>query len=186
MQTLLLLQIRAAVEEARPFQAEYAALAASGPDPELASAVEPLAGPARSGIASRTVLSKRLTELAGRVANATEPAAEPDWGAQALARIRGLVTIRRIEGASQTGPEAAVSAAQTALVRGDLAEAVKSLEALTGANAEAAQPWLKMARERLSVERALARIEQLMTARLGSGSAAPAAVPPDTAAKSPS
>jgi hypothetical protein len=186
MQTLLLLQIREAVDQGRPFQAEYAGLAASGLDPELASAVEPLAGPARNGVASRAVLSKRLAELAGRVANATEPAAEPDWGAQTLARIRGLVTIRRIEGASQTGPEAAVSAAQTALARDDLAEAVKTLEALTGANAEAARPWLGMARERLSAERALDRIQQLLTARLGSGSAAPAAVPPEPAAKSPS
>ena len=86
------------------------------------------------------------------------------------------MTIRRIGGASQTGPEAAVSAAQASLDRGDLAGAVAALESLTGAAAEAARPWLKMARERLSVERALDRLQQVLTARLGGGS--PSAPPP--------
>ena len=186
MQTLLLLQIREAVEQARPFQAEYSAFKALDDDPRLAAAAEPLAGAARNGVASRAVLSKRLSELAGQIATATEPPADSDWGAQALARIRGLVTIRRIDGASQTGPEAAVGTAQAALARGDLAGAVTALEALTGASADAARPWLQMARERLSVEQALDQVQQVLTARLGSERTAPGAIPPPAAVKSPS
>jgi hypothetical protein len=179
-QALLLLQMREAVEQARPFPAEYTAFKALAEDPQIAAVAEPLAGAARNGVASRTVLNKRLNELAGQIATAAEPAAESDWAAQALARIRGLVTIRRIDGASQTGPEAAVGAAQAALARGDLAGAVTALEGLTGASANAARPWLEMARERLSVERALDQLQQHLIARLGGDGAAPtpAAQPP--------
>jgi hypothetical protein len=183
--SLLLLQMREAVEQGRPFPAEYGAFKSLSRDTELASAAEPLAEPARNGVASRAVLSKRLAELAGPVATAAEPAGEADWGTQALARLRSLVTIRRIEGAAQTGPEAAVSAAQTALARGDLAGAVALLEPLSGANADAARPWLRMARERLSAERALDRLQELLTVRLGGTPLAPAAAPAGAPANTP-
>ena len=184
---MVLLQMREAVDQARPFPAEYSAFKALARDPDLMANAEPLAEAAQSGVPSRAVLSKRLSELAGRVATATEPPPESDWGAQALARLRGLVTIRRIDGAPQTGPEAAVSAAQAALARGDLADAVAALDPLTGANAEAARPWLRMARERLAVETALDRLQQLLGARLGSTRAAPAALPAEPAkARAPS
>jgi hypothetical protein len=174
---LVLLQMREAVEQARPFPAEYSTFKALAGDRDLSAASEPLAEAARNGVASRAVLGKRLAELAGQVATATEPPAGSDWGAQALARLRALVTIRRIEGASQTGPEAAVSAAQTELARGDLPGAVAALDRLTGGNAETARPWLRLARERLAVETALDRLQELLGARLGSTPAAPAAVP---------
>jgi hypothetical protein len=180
---MVLLQIREAVDQARPFPAEYNALKALAQDPDLVASAEPLAETAQSGVPSRAVLSKRLSELAGQVATATEPPPESDWGAQTLARLRALVTIRRIDGASQTGPEAAVSGAQAALARGDLAGAVAVLDPLTGANAEAARSWLRMARERLAVETALDRLRQLLGARLGSSRAAPVAVPAEPSAK---
>ena len=175
---LLLTQMREAVEQARPFATEYNAFTALAHDPDLAAAARPLAEAARNGLASRAVLGKRLAELAGRIATASEPAAEPDLGQQVLAHLRGLVTIRRIDGSSQTGPEAAVSTAQAALARGDLAGAVAALDVLTGANAEAARPWLQMARERLFVEAALDHLQELVTVRLGSAPPAHPASPP--------
>jgi len=177
MLALLLGQMREAIEQARPFPAEFNAFVSLARNSDLASAAEPLAEPARNGVASRAVLVRRLAELAGRMAVASEPAGESDWGAQTLARLRGLVTIRRIEGPSQTGSEAAVSAAQTALARGDLAGALAALDPLTGANAEAARPWMRMAKERLAAEAALDRLQELLTARLGSAPAPPPAPP---------
>jgi hypothetical protein len=100
-----LLQMREAVEAARPFPAAYDTFMALARDrPDLVAAAEPLAEPARAGVAGRAALGKRLMELAPRIVSATEPPAEGDWGAQALARLRALVTIRRIDGAPQTGP----------------------------------------------------------------------------------
>ena len=175
---LLLTQMREAVEQARPFATEYNAFTTLAHDPDLAAAARPLAEAARNGVASRAVLGKRLAELAGRIATASEPAAEPDLGQQVLAHLRSLVTIRRIDGSSQTGPEAAVSTAQTALARGDLAGAVAALDVLTGANAETARPWLQMARERLALEAALDHLQELVTVRLGSAPPAHPASPP--------
>jgi hypothetical protein len=165
---LTLLRIREAVEVARPFAAEYDAFVAlAQARPEIAAAAAPLAEPAKSGVASRTVLIARLHALAGAIATAEAPPTEADWGDKVLARLRGLVTIRRIDGAGQSEPEAAVSSAERTLRGGDLAAAVAALDHLAGPPAEAARPWLQMARQRLAVEAALHRVEELLTARLG-------------------
>jgi hypothetical protein len=182
---LLLVQMREAVEQARLFPAEYSAFATLARDPALKAAAEPLADAARNGVPGRAVLGTRLAELAGRVATPNEPAAESDWGQKVLAHLRGLVRIRRIDGAAQTGPEASVSAAQIALARGNLAEAVAALDPLAGANAEAAGPWMRMARERLAVEAALDHLQQLLTVRLGSASPAHPASSPEAPHEQP-
>jgi hypothetical protein len=169
-----LLQMREAVEQARPFPAEYAAFIALAHDqPDLVAAAEPLAHAAQDGVPGRLALSRRLSELAGRIASPAPPSAA-GWGAQALARLRALVTIRRVDGASPNGPEAAVSDAERALARGDLGDAVAELDRLTSANAEAAAPWLQMARQRLVVETALAHLQELLVARLTRPSETPA------------
>jgi hypothetical protein len=179
MLTLLLGQMREAVEQARPFPTEFNAFIRLAGGSELAAAAEPLAAPARNGVASHAVLTKRLADLAGQIAAANEPAGEPGWGSQILARLRGLVTIRRLNnGSLQSGPEAAVTVAQAALARNDLAGAVAALEPLTGPTADAARPWLQMARERLTVEGALDHLQELLTARLGSPPGAPVSAPP--------
>jgi hypothetical protein len=165
---LTLLRIREAIEVARPFAAEYDAFAAlARARPEIAAAVAPLAEPAKNGVASRAVLVQRLHALAGTIATAEAPPADDDWSERAWARLRGLVTIRRVDGGGQSAPEAAVSAAERALTAGDLAAAVNGLDPLTGPAAEAARPWLQMARQRLAVEEALHQVEGLLVARLG-------------------
>ncbi len=181
MLALLLGQMREAIEQARPFPTEFDAFTRLAQGSDLAVAAQPLAEPARNGVASRAVLVKDLAELAGRMAVASEPEAKSDWREQTLARLRGLVTIRRIDGSSHTGSDGgsngAVGTAQAALARGDLAGAVAALEPLTGAEAEAARPWLLMARERLAAEKALDHVQALLTQRLGTPSAAPGAAP---------
>jgi hypothetical protein len=174
---LLLGQMREAIEQARPFPAEFDAFIKLARGSDLAAAAGPLAEPARNGVANRAVLVKGLAELAGRTTAASEPAAKSDWREQTLARLRGLVTIRRIDGSSHTGSDGAVGAAQAALARGDLAGAVAALEPLTGADAEAARPWLLMARERLAAEAALDHVQELLTERLGSPPTTPGAAP---------
>jgi hypothetical protein len=177
MMALLLGQMREAIEQARPFPAEFGAFIKLARGSDLAAGAQPLAEPARNGVASRAVLVKGLAELAGRMA-ASDPAVKSDWREQTLARLRGLVTIRRIDDSSHTGSNGAVGAAQAALARGDLAGAVAALEPLTGADAEAARPWLLMARELLAAETALDHVQELLTERLGgSPAAAPAKVP---------
>jgi hypothetical protein len=161
-----------------------------------------LAEPAKTGVAGRAVLAKRLRELAGAIATAKAPEKTPasapadadggpasDWVDQALIRLRGLVTVRRVDGAAprQPGgrPETAVNAAELALAGGDLEGAVDALDTLAGPSAEAAGPWLRMARERLAVEAVLNRAEALLVARLGTAKA-PATAPVNDPATVPS
>jgi len=173
---LALLQIRYAVEAGRPFAAAYEALVALvQARPEIAAATAPLAEPATAGLPGRPVLANRLRELSDAIATADAStdtnAAVPDWADQAWRRLSGLVTIRRIDGAGPGrpggGPADAVKAAQSALAGGDLEGAVGALDGLTGAPAEIARPWLRMAKERLAAEAALQKIEALLVARLG-------------------
>jgi hypothetical protein len=172
---LALLQVRAALDAGRPFVAEYEALAAlASIRPELAAAVAPLAEPAKTGAASRPVLATRLRELAGAIAAARPAPAGGGWGEEALAQLRRLVTIRRIGAAAPSGSaEAAVDTAERALAGGDLDGAVAALDGLAGAPAEAAAPWLRMARQRLAAENAVRRAQALLAT--GLGNAAPAA-----------
>ena len=165
---LVLLQIREAVDVGRPFDTEYQALVALAHDhPDIAAAAAPLAEPAASGVASRAVLAERLRQLAPQIATA-KPPPKATWKSQIVARLRALVTIRRIDdGAGQTPVEAAVETAQRDLAGGDLAGAVAALSALSGPNEAAAAPWLKMAKARLAVEAALRQTEAALTAALG-------------------
>ena len=179
---LALLEMREAVVSARPFPAEFQAfkeLAAH--DPDLAAATQPLADAARDGVASQAVLRQRLDEIADRIATAKTPAVKPKWWEQAIDRLRSLVTIRQIDGTAKAGPDAAVEAAQSDVAQGNLKGAVAALSKLTGANAEAAQPWLDQARQRLAAEAALMHLQDLLSARLS----APAAASPAVTAPAP-
>ena len=175
---LVVLQIGDAVRAARPFAAEYdtfVALARSRPD--LAAAAQPLAGAAKAGLASRAVLAAGLRALDDKIATVSSPApAADDWRGRIVARLRSLVTIRRVDGGDETPAQAAVGKAEKALAGGDLAGAVAALQPLTGNDADAAKPWLQMAAARLQAEHALREIATLLAAHLGAPAAA--AAPP--------
>ena len=186
---LAVLQMREAVEAGQPFAAVYSAFKGyARDDTALIAGAAPLADAARDGVASGIVLRRGLTDLGAQIAAAKPPATDSTWWQQALDRMRGLVTIRRIGGAADSGPQAAVGAARSALAGGDLAAAISALGPLKGADAEAARPWLRMARERLAAEAALAHLQDLLAARLGAASTPASAAPapsPATPAPSP-
>jgi hypothetical protein len=164
---LALLQIRGAIEVGRPFEAEYQALVVLARDhPDIAAAAAPLADAAQSGVASRAVLTERLRQLAPQIATARPPP-RATLKSQIVARLRSLVTIRRIEGADETPAEVAVGEAQHDMAAGDLAGAVAALDKLDGPAAAAAEPWLKMAKARLAVDASLRQVQAALTASLG-------------------
>jgi len=179
-----LLQLREAVEQARGFAPELSAFTALAHDrPDLIAATQPLAEAARDGVTGRLALAKGLAEVAGHIASAAAVPPEADWEAHALARLRSLVTIRRIEGAPQSEPEAAVRAAEVAVGRGDLGDAVAQLDRLAGANAEAAGPWLRIARRRLAAETALTQLQELLVVDFGHVRGTPGRAPAEAPEK---
>jgi hypothetical protein len=171
---LAIMQIRDAVAAGLPFAAPYETLAALGrSQPDIAQAARPLADAANSGVPTRAALAAGLRRLAADiVTEKPPPAATSGWTGAILARLRGLVRIRRVDGAgTASGPAAVIGAAQQRLARGDLSGAVAALDDLAGARAAAA-PWLHDARRRLAVEAALRQVEAAATARLGAAALA--------------
>jgi hypothetical protein len=180
-----LLQMREAVEVARPFATEYDAFIALAHDrPDLIAAAQPLAGLARAGVASNAVLSERLGQLSGRIVPAVAPSADSDLQTQAWAWLHSLVTVRRIAAASETGQEPAMNVAEDALVRGDLRGAVSALQTLPGPQSGALQSWLQTAQQRVAAEATVAHLQELLVARLSTPPEAPQGAPTEVPAKS--
>jgi hypothetical protein len=113
------------------------------------------------------MLAARFDGVAEAIVRAERVPPGAGWWERLWARISSLVTVRR-SGADAEGPSAdAVAARAEAKVKtGDLAGAVAELDALTGAPAEAARPWLDQAKARLAADAALDRLLALALTRL--------------------
>jgi len=169
-------QLREALRGSRPFAAELETVQSLAADrPGYGEALAPLVPLAARGVPTREALTLRfapLAQLAARAAIAPEGAG---WLDHTLARLSGLVTIRRTgEDESDTRPTAAIARAESRLELGDLAGAVDALDALAGAPAQVLAEWLADARARLAVERAAAALTTQALADLGTVAAGPA------------
>jgi uroporphyrinogen-III synthase len=153
-----------AVASSRPFAAELASVEALGQNRKgWATALQPLEAAAKAGLPSAAVLAQRFSsDVAPAIlrAEATAPSDQQSLGDAVLARLRGLIIIRRVDGGGTgTNPtDQAVAQAQAALDKSDLAGAVQALHALSGAAATAAQPWLTDAQTRLDAEQTIAQL----------------------------
>lgn len=163
-------QLRRAIATSRPYEVELASATALARErPEAAAALRPLEARASQGLPSLAVLAERLEQLAPALANPEATAsAESDWRSAMLARIKGLVSVRRIgarAAAEGGGTEAAVAEAEVALKGSDLAGAVAAIRKLDGAAAETARPWLADAEARLQAETAIASLDSALARR---------------------
>lgn len=164
-----------AVASSRPFAAELASVEALGQSRSgWAAALQPLDPVAKTGIPSTAVLAQRFTsDVAPAIlrAEAASPTGKKSLGEAMLARLRGLIVIRRIDshGVGTNPTDQAVAAAQAALDKDDLTGAVKALDALSGAPAAAAQPWLADAEQRLAAEQTIAKLTQDLAGDLAAG-----------------
>lgn len=164
-----------AVAGSRPFAAELASVEALGQSRNgWAAALQPLEGPAKAGIPSTAVLAQRFSsDVAPAIlrAEAAAPTAKQSLGEAMLARLRGLIVIRRVDsnGTGTSPTDRAVAQAQAALNASDLAGAVKALSTLSGAPADAAKPWLADAQQRLDAEQTIAKLSRDLAGDLAAG-----------------
>lgn len=164
-----------AVASSRPFAAELASVEALGQNRSgWAAALRPLEPVAKTGIPSTAVLAQRFSsDVAPAIlrAEAVAPTGKKSLGEAMLARLRGLVVIRRVDssGVGTSPTDKAVAAAQAALDKDDLTGAVKALDALSGAPAAAAQPWLADAEQRLAAEQTIAKLSQDLAGDMAAG-----------------
>jgi hypothetical protein len=170
---LAVAQLRAVLGGSGPYEAALAALEAvaaggdGGNDAGVAAALAVLTPNAGTGIASPRRLRDRFTPLAEAILRAVIAPPGDSWMSRTLARLSGLVSVRRIGGdvAGDTA-EAIVARAEAHLEAGDLAAAVAEVAALDGPAAEAAAGWLGQARDRIAADQALATLDAIAIAAL--------------------
>ena len=165
-------QLSDAVGGGGSFSAEFQALKATvGTDAEMVEAVAALEPHAASGTPTVADLTNRFSTAAADIVRAEAALHGDGWMEQAVNRVTSLVSIRRTgtRAAAAGGVEAAVARAEELLGGGDLAGAVDALSGLEGPAVDAAAGWLKDARSRLAVEKAVAAL-QVRAVALVSGS----------------
>jgi len=153
--------IQDALAAGRGFDAPLARVAQlDGQDAAIAEAVADLQPYAVGGLVTRAALIRRFNASSAEMHAAL--AGEGNWIEDSIGRITSLVSVR------QTGESAdrpAVSRAEGALSRGDLAGAVAALSEIEGDSAAAAK-WLGDANARLQAEAAVATLRAAVTERL--------------------
>jgi len=155
-------QLEAALDSGQPYASQLGAVRRlSVDDPELKTILDQLEEHADEGVPPMAELRVRFEDTALAVAQAAQSNVSGGWLDQAWARLRSLVTVRPIGGdVPGDSPEAHVARAEARLDEGDLAGAVNEMQALDGAAAEAAAPWLSGAQARVAADTAIERLRE--------------------------
>jgi len=157
--------LRAAVSDGRPYAAELDTIGTLAPS---VGDLGVLPAHAETGIPTVPELARSFATASDHALEAAAPAAGGSLVDNLLASAQSLVKIRRLDDApASDGPAATLARAKTALDRGDLAAAVKDIEALDGATREAFSAWLGQARARLGADQTLTRLEGVLLVSLG-------------------
>jgi hypothetical protein len=163
--------IRDAVARGAPFGRELAALEAGGADPALVTQLKPFAA---AGAPQAPALATAFAPLAAQLARVPDPGSSAGVMDRVTALIGGAVRIRPIGEAAGEKPGAVGARAEAALKRGDLAVALKDLEALPAEARAPVQPFVDRLRARVAAGQAAdtlvaAAVEQVIAATASSG-----------------
>ncbi len=153
---LALAELVDATRSSRPFPRELAALRAAAPElPELAA----LSRLAETGAPSRTALAASFQDYATlAVRRARKPPEGADVGERIAYTLSKVVTVRRIDETTGTGPDAVIARAEAALAEGEVIAALKALDSLPPKAREALAPWRLGAERRAEIEREVAAL----------------------------
>jgi hypothetical protein len=146
-----------------PFVDELAALKSLAPaSPEI----QDLARYAAKGAPTRTMLADSFSRQIDTILSSDHGNANGSWRDRILSGVINVVTMRPIRNIIGNDPEARVARAQVDLNLGEVARAVKEVNALPAAERAAAEPWLKSANERINVDRDARSLAQRLVANL--------------------
>jgi uroporphyrinogen-III synthase len=158
---LAALKLGDALNAGRPYKAELALLANT---PGIEAEVKILMARAETGVSSRASLVERFPAAAAAAARDADRG--DDLLSQAIAKLKGLVQIRRV--APGDDLDGRLASAEMLLKAGDLAAALAVLDGLPEGAVRALAPWRADAQARLEAERALDRATlAVATARAG-------------------
>ena len=176
---LSLSRLTRATATAAPFGREMEAFsAAARADGATGLAIEnamrELAAHALAGAPTAARLNAAFDDVALAVIHADAEAEDQGWVDATIGRLRRIVTVRRVGGdIAADSLEGRLSALHRALAGGDLGAAIALAEALPKKARSGAEDWLRGARARLAVERALAVLDGEISARVAARWAPP-------------
>jgi hypothetical protein len=166
---LIVGQLEAAIEDARPYQTQVQTLtsmtgdAATG-DEAIKQAVSDLEPGATTGVPSLATLRQSFEPVANEIVHAARAPDGDNLLDRATDNLMRMVTVRPVGGDVRgDSVEARVARAESALAQGDLAAAVAELDQLDGRPAAAAADWLKQAKARLGADQAVAQLRTQAT-----------------------
>jgi len=140
---LTLNEFRNNFDNHRPYAADLALLQKlSGNDPEINRALQRLSPYAQKGIMSRETLQNAFKGLAADVVLAKMQGRDVSVKEQALQRLDKLSKAGQASDVRGQETEAVVARAQVLLNQGDVKGAMRELQALEGAPAQAVEPWM--------------------------------------------
>ncbi|NNG05210.1 MAG: hypothetical protein HKM95_14090, partial [Inquilinus sp.] len=146
----------------------------SAGDPDTATDLSALVTMSGFGIPTRERLKAEFPAMAAAAREADRLSGTDGWVDDALASVRGLVSIRPAPGeVSGDDVPAVLARAENRLDAGDLDGAHAEVVRLEGPAATAAESWRTAATARLEAEAAVARLYELAIGRLAESGAAP-------------
>lgn len=145
-------QVEAALNSGKPYRAALNRLEVLGRDDPLITSSEAIAvlSPwADYGIPDRLALHRRFAEITPQIDRALASVEEKTWLDSVWNSVKGLVTVRRIDGDGDLSP---VSVAALAMERGDL-DAAAAAFAGAGSLGPEGNAWLNLVTNRIDAER---------------------------------
>lgn len=142
-----------AAQGSAPFKTEYDVVAALSPDDKRLAAIAPLAA---RGLPTAGTLMTSFGNLAAASLNAERNARSQGMWDQWWTNFTSLISSRKVGETGDNSTEGRLARAEVRLKAGDLAAAVRELNAIEGAAREPLKPWLADASARIRVETVLA------------------------------
>ena len=131
-----------------------------GDDPEMKKSLARLKPYAESGVLSRRQLQKEFEGLASDIVMARLQGKDLSVQDEIMKRLSTLVKVRKVDDVTGTSEDAVVARAQILLNKGDVKGAIRELQSLEGAPAQAAAPFIEQAAGNVMAEDASAQMLQ--------------------------
>jgi hypothetical protein len=166
---IALANLRAAVDDGRPYADELAALTQLSPG---TADFGSLLDYEDTGIPTMRALTASFEEAREDALSTQQSSGDASIIDRLLGSAESLVKIRRIDEAAEGDqPDAVLARAGAKLEQGDLGAAVNEVETLQGAPREAFTKWLDAAQARLDAEVTLQRLQNILLVSLGGSGA---------------
>lgn len=162
-------QLRDAASKGDAYRSRLDATSALAPDDAAAAAsLQTLSSHADTGVATVKSLGDRLPDAFSDAVTAERVANSDGIFDQTLAKLEGLVSVRRVDGQAEgTSADAVTSRAEAQFNDGNVDAALKELEGLSDEAAAAMSGWIADAKAHLDVDQALDDLHDRAIALVG-------------------